>query len=224
MMMNAEISRVTRSKAAARQSYNRLSRWYDLLAGASERKFRLLGLRLLDAQPGERILEIGFGTGHALLALARSVGATGLVSGIDLSDGMHAIAGRRLERQGLAKQADLRVGDAASLPYADESFDALFMCFTLELFDTPEIGTVLAGCQRVLAADGRIAVVAMTLRGKTNLAQRLYAWAHEAIPNYADCRPIPLEDFLSANAFKPLEIERGSMWGLPIDAILGQKW
>jgi len=51
-------------------------------------------------------LEIGFGTGHCLVALARAVGPTGKVYGIDLSEGMIEIAQKNLEREGLAQRAD----------------------------------------------------------------------------------------------------------------------
>jgi hypothetical protein len=45
---------------------------------------------------------------------------------------------------------------SASLPYADRSFSALFICFTLELFDMPEILQVLGECNRMLKPGGRL--------------------------------------------------------------------
>jgi len=64
---------------------DRLSRWYDLLAEPLKRSFREAGLRKLAIRNGERVLEIGFGTGHALGNLARSAGSGGRVWGIDIS-------------------------------------------------------------------------------------------------------------------------------------------
>ena len=90
-----------RSKEAARASYNRLSRWYDAIAGSTEKKYRDWGLKKLSAQPSEKILEIGFGTGHCLVALANAVGPLGEVIGLDISDGMLAIAQERLRQDGL---------------------------------------------------------------------------------------------------------------------------
>jgi len=72
--LDQDISRVTRSKDEARRTYDRLSRRYDLLAAAGERRCREAGLRLLAVKEGERVLEIGCGTGQALTALARAVG------------------------------------------------------------------------------------------------------------------------------------------------------
>src|SRR5512147_2098615 len=99
--MDASIKRVNRSKEAARASYNRLSRWYDFVAGGTEEKYRDWGLEKLAAQPGEKILEIGFGTGHCLVSLAKAVGPAGHVLGLDISDGMLAIARQRLQQEGL---------------------------------------------------------------------------------------------------------------------------
>jgi ubiquinone/menaquinone biosynthesis C-methylase UbiE len=73
-MSHSEISRVTRTKEQAIASYDRLSRWYDWLSAGSERPLTELGLKKLNVNTGETVLEIGFGTGHALLALAACVG------------------------------------------------------------------------------------------------------------------------------------------------------
>src|SRR5215208_4631175 len=134
--METSVSRVNRSKEAARASYNRLSRWYDLIAGSTEKKYRDWGLEKLAAQPGENVLEIGFGTGHCLVALAKSVGPTGRVVGLDISDGMLAIARDRVGQEGLSGRVDLHLGDAAHLDFLEAgSLDGVFMSFTLELFD-----------------------------------------------------------------------------------------
>jgi len=65
------VAPVERSTAQARATYDRLAPWYDWVEAPFERRARAAGLRLLDARPGERILEIGVGSGHTLAALTR---------------------------------------------------------------------------------------------------------------------------------------------------------
>jgi ubiquinone/menaquinone biosynthesis C-methylase UbiE len=222
--MDATISRVTRSKEAARASYNRLSRWYDLIAGSTEKKYRDWGLEKLAARPAERILEIGFGTGHCLVSLSKAVGKAGHVIGLDISDGMLAIAQERLQQEGLQERADLHLGDATKLDFIESgSLDGIFMSFTLELFDNPEIPRVLQECQRVLKAGGRITVVSMTKTNPPGIAVRLYEWFHEHMPDYADCRPIFAREALEQSGFVIQDVNTSSMWGLPVQIVLGKK-
>ncbi|HET9913409.1 MAG TPA: class I SAM-dependent methyltransferase [Anaerolineales bacterium] len=222
--METSVKRVNRSKEAARASYNRLSRWYDLVAGSTEKKYRDWGLEKLSAQPGEKILEIGFGTGHCLVALAKAVGPTGRVIGLDISDGMLVIARERLQQEGLAEQTDLHVGDAVKLDFiASNSLNGVFMSFTLELFDNPEIPRVLQEIHRVLKPGGRLAVVSMTKTDPPGMAVRMYEWFHEHMPNYADCRPIFARLALEQSGFAILDVSVSSMWGLPVEIVLGKR-
>ncbi len=223
--METSNQRVNRSKEACRRSYNRLSRWYDLLAGSTEQKYRDLGLKTLSAQPGEKILEIGFGTGHCLASLARSVGPTGRVIGVDLSDGMVDVACKRLREKKLIDRVDLQLRDASNLDFLEaDSLDGIFMSFTLELFDTPEIPCVLKECWRVLKTEGRLAVVSMTKNDPPGVAVRLYEWFHEHLPDYADCRPIFVQRSIEQSGFTVEENSIASMWGLPVEILLARKF
>ncbi len=215
--------RVMRSKNVAKRSYDKLSRWYDMLAASSEWKYTQLALQMLAAREGEHILEIGFGTGNALLSLAKDVGDRGSVTGIDISEGMLRIAEQKLQKADLGARVKLDCGDGAHLPYDASEFDAVFMSFTLELFDTPEIPSVLGECRRVLRPEGRMAVVAMVKEERDNLAVKLYEWAHEALPNYVDCRPILLRSALESSGFSLKQISEHRMWGLPLEIALATK-
>ncbi|MCJ7624436.1 MAG: class I SAM-dependent methyltransferase, partial [Anaerolineaceae bacterium] len=217
------ISDVVRSKEDARISYNRMSKWYDQVAGSSERKFVEMGLHELGAQEGEKVLEIGFGTGNGILSLAGSVGATGKVCGIDISENMLSITQERVQKAGYEQNVTLKCGDAVHLPFQSGFFDAVFMSFALELFDTSEIPIVLKECRRVLKKDGRIGIVAMAKKRRDNLPVRLYEWAHKKLPKLADCRPIYASRLLEESDFNINRSIEKSMWGLPVEIIVAEK-
>jgi ubiquinone/menaquinone biosynthesis C-methylase UbiE len=217
------ISRVQRSKAEAKTAYDRMSRWYDMLAGSSERKFLRIGLEKLAVTEGEVVLEIGFGTGHGLVALAQSVGETGRAYGIDISEGMVQVARKNVTDAGLADRVELRLGDAAELPFKDTSFDGVLISFTLELFDTPEIPAVLQECRRVLKADGRLSVVAMSKKGRAGMVLRLYEWAHRQFPKYIDCRPIFVRKAVEEAGLQIADVTERTMWGLPVEIVTARK-
>jgi demethylmenaquinone methyltransferase/2-methoxy-6-polyprenyl-1,4-benzoquinol methylase len=137
---------------------------------------------------------------------------------------MLAVARQRLRQAGLDKRVDLKLGDATKLDFiSSHSLDGVFMSFTLELFDTPEIPYVLQECYRVLKTGGRLAVVSMTKTDPPNVAVRLYEWFHERMPDYADCRPIFARQALEQSGFAIKEFSLSSMWGLPVEIVLGTK-
>jgi len=216
-------SQVTRPREEARTSYDRLSRWYDLLAGRSERRCMEIGLRALDAREGEAVLEIGPGTGRALVTLAQAAGGAGRVCGLDLSAGMLRAAQARLDRAGVREQVRLVRGDARTLPFTANCFDVLFMSFALELFDAPEIPAVLRECRRVLRPGGRIGLVALKQEERPRPTVRLYEWAHRTFPRVVDCRPIRLQTLLEGAGFRVTNRIATAMWGLPVLSVIGEK-
>ncbi len=213
------IQRVFQTKAETKAYYNKISHVYDLLAEHSEGPMRRAGLEKFNAALGEKVAEIGCGTGHCLVSLAQSVGPNGKVHGFDLSERMLDVARDNLHKAGLADRVELSCGDAVKLPFPADSLDAIFMSFTLELFDTPEIPLVLAECKRVLRANGRIAVVGMSKEQGEGIVFHLYEWTHKHFPNLVDCRPIFVGKSLEAAGFRIESAERKMMW-VPVEVVL----
>jgi demethylmenaquinone methyltransferase/2-methoxy-6-polyprenyl-1,4-benzoquinol methylase len=208
------------SHLGARQNYDRLSRYYDSFSGG-ERCLSQNALELLALQPGENILEIGFGTGHALLEMAHTVGGHGRVEGIDLSPGMLAVANRRVQHAGLAGNISLQLGDATRLPFPEPRFQVAFMSFTLELFPTTEIPLVLAECRRVLAPGGRLGVV--SLAKKDTRMVTYYEWFHARYPRLVDCSPIHVRQVLEEAGFTVIQTLEKRLWGLPVEIVVAKK-
>ena len=214
---------VLRSKEQAKQTYNRISRYYDFLTVPFERKYTKMALSNLNIKTGESVLEIGFGTGHALYNIAELVGQDGKVYGIDISNKMKQIAQRRLEKAGLMKRVKLYCGDAAQLPYMDNTFNAVFMSFVLELFDTPEIPIVTNEIKRVLTPHGRLGIISMSKENGHSMLLRVYEWLHKKLPNYVDCRPIFLERVIKDSGLNITYQSKVRLLSLPLEIMIAEK-
>ena len=219
-MTNKEILRVYRTKEQAKRTYDKISRIYDLITGPIERKFRDMGLNQLDVKEGETVLEIGFGTGHCLEEIAKRVGENGKAYGIDISSGMLDITRKRMEKKRLADTVELYCGDAMSMPYEDNMFDVVFMSFTLELFDTPEIPAVLKEIKRVLKPKGRLGVVSMSKEDGESWLLKAYEWIHKNFPAMVDCRPIYVEKSIRDAGYSIKSREKIKLFGLPGEIVV----
>ncbi len=216
------VLRVFGSRAETKAFYDKIAKVYDLLAEHSEGPVRERGLAMLGAREGEKLLEIGCGTGHCLAALAKAVGRAGRVYGVDLSEEMVKHTRALAEREGVAERVEVRCGDATRLGLGDGSVDGVFMSFTLELFDTPEIPVVLGECRRVLRRGGRIVVVGMSKEDAHGAVFELYEWSHRHFPNLVDCRPIFVRRALEGAGFAVREAERMMMW-VPVEVVRGER-
>jgi len=200
-----------------------MSSFYSYMARVFEHKYAEMALELLAIKRGDSVLEIGFGPGHSLQHIARSSGNEGSAYGIDISSGMLEVTRRRLKKAGLMNRVSLCLGDATKLPYRGNIFDAVFLSFTLELFDTPEISTVLNEVNRVLKPKGRLGIVSMSRSYGEPLLLRLYEWAHKKWPKYLDCRPIYVEESVRDARFNILKTQAERLLGLPLEITIAAK-
>jgi ubiquinone/menaquinone biosynthesis C-methylase UbiE len=132
------------AQIAAAQVYD------DLFVPAEFQEWTMRVAAAARIAPGERVLDVACGTGVLAREVARRVGPTGSVVGIDRDPGMLAVAARH------STAIDWRQGDAGSLPFGDGTFDAVVCQFGLMFF--PDRPRALGEMWRVVAPGGRIAV------------------------------------------------------------------
>jgi len=216
-----EIKPVLRDKDAARKFYDRISRLYDLFIARLEKKYRRKGLKMLAIEDGDKILEVGFGTGDALVQMAERVGADGKIVGVDISPRMHEIARKKLRARGLEKRVELFCEDGAGFEYQNSYFTGVFICFTLELFTREDMRRIIGNCRQLLKPGGRICLVTIS-RGRTGPALKFYEKLHMSMPAVFDCRPIYPHELLLEGGFAITASEEMSMWGLPVEIVLAE--
>jgi ubiquinone/menaquinone biosynthesis C-methylase UbiE len=115
-------------------------------------------VELLDVQPDDHILEIGFGPGIAIEAVAKCA-VNGRAAGIDFSRTMVATAKKRNAKGVGAGQIDLRYGDAASLPFNDNTFEKAFSIHSIYFWSQPL--DVLREIHRVLKPSGMVIITVL---------------------------------------------------------------
>jgi ubiquinone/menaquinone biosynthesis C-methylase UbiE len=111
--------------------------------------------QILEPESGERVLEIGPGTGYYTLDLAEWVGPDGAVEIFDIQQEMLDHTMERARERGISNLHPT-LGDARSLPYDDDSFDAVAL--TTVLGEIPDQDAALREINRVLKPGGRLVV------------------------------------------------------------------
>jgi SAM-dependent methyltransferase len=136
----------------------------------------------LGPSSGDRILDVGCGTGQTSLALAARVGAHGSVVGVDISGLMLNVARRRADAAGLP-QVRFEEADAQSFPFEAGEFDGVFSRFGVMFFADPRAAFV--NIRRALKPGGRLAFVCWR-----SMAEN--PWMRPSVGNvFADLAPPP---------------------------------
>ena len=113
-------------------------------------------LGLLDVAEGDRVLDVGCGSGVVTREIARRVGPSGCAVGVDPSPALLAIARDLAEVEGLGNRVELHEGSALALPFADGAFDVAIAVTALS--HTPGAEGAIPEMARVVRPGGRIGV------------------------------------------------------------------
>jgi len=135
------------------RTYRLFSGSYDIVFGPVFHPGRKEAVRIVNDRPGQRILEVGVGTGLSLPYFR----ADSQVTGIDISEEMLAKARDRVERERLSQVAGLHVMDAEHLDFEDNSFDAVLALYVASVVPNP--AELAAEMRRVCIPGGTIVLV-----------------------------------------------------------------
>jgi len=131
--------------------YRRVAGIYDRLFEPVNRGLRVLGIRMLPPRAGMHVLDVGCGTG-AHLEVYKEAGCR--LHGIDTSPAMLEIARRRL-----GDDADLHLGDATDMPFADDAVDLAYSMLVLHEMDHDVRMATLGEMQRVVKHGGHLLLI-----------------------------------------------------------------
>lgn len=148
------------TKDQMRNLYRKRSAVYDLsanlyyLIGFRETKYRKMAVSALHLQPGDTVVEIGCGTGLNFQYLQASIGRTGRLIGVDLTDAMLEKAKERAERNGW-HNVELVQTDAATYSFPS-NVNGVISTFALTL--VPEYESVIEQAARAMTSKGRFVI------------------------------------------------------------------
>lgn len=134
--------------------YDQLNDWLSL---GQHRIWKQMAIKWSGAAPGTTCLDVCCGSGDLACLLARRVGSTGHVVGLDFAAALLAIAKQRADRSFPPLAIDWVEGDALSLPFADRQFDAITMGYGLR--NVTNILLSLKELHRVLKPGAKAAIL-----------------------------------------------------------------
>lgn len=180
--------------------YDKLAKVYDLTFGPTLHPGRLQAIKRMDIQPGERVLEVGVGTGINLSLYPKLCSVTG----IDFSDAMLEKARERIAKKSIRNVRLLQM-DAADLKFADDSFDIVYAPYLISV--VPDPVKVAREMRRVCRPGGRVIVLNHFLSPNPLLSrmERLISPMTIHIGFKAD---LDLPAFLAQADLKPQSIEK----------------
>jgi phosphatidylethanolamine/phosphatidyl-N-methylethanolamine N-methyltransferase len=189
--------------------YDKLAKVYDLTFGPTLHPGRIQAIQRMNIQPGERVLEVGVGTGINLSLYPKHCSVTG----IDFSGSMLEKARERAQRKGIRNMRLLQM-DAGDLKFADGSFDIVYAPYLISV--VPDPVKVAQEMHRVCRSGGRIIFLNHFLSPNAVLSriERLISPYTIHIGFKAD---LDLPAFLAQANLQPVSIEKVNvprLWSL----------
>jgi len=151
MQMNEKAEYVHSVFESIAKEYDKMN---NIISFGSHVMWRNYTMKQMKIQPGHTALDVACGTGDWTIALAKVVGSTGSVVGLDFSQNMLDVGAYKVANAGLGNTIDLVNEDAMNLPYEDNTFDFATIGFALR--NVPDVQKVLNEMARVVKPGGKV--------------------------------------------------------------------
>ena len=189
--------------------YEKLSKVYDVFFGPTLHPGRLVAIERMGIRPGDRILEVGVGTGINTSLYPRHCHVTG----VDLSSSMLEKARERVAREGL-RNARLLEMDAQNLTFADDSFEIVYAPYLISV--VPDPVQVAREMKRVCRPGGKI-IILNHFRSANPVMSRIERAISPFTVHVGFKSDLDLPAFLAQAGLEPVSIEkvnRPRIWSL----------
>jgi phosphatidylethanolamine/phosphatidyl-N-methylethanolamine N-methyltransferase len=180
--------------------YENIAWAYDYTFGPTLHAGRLQAIQRMKVNAGDRVLEVGVGTGINASLYPRDCHVTG----IDLSASMLEKARDRIARKGISNVRLLEM-DAANIKFADNSFDIVYAPYLISV--VPDPVSVVTEMRRVCRPGGRI-IILNHFRSANLLMSRVERLISPFTAHIGFKSDLDLPGFLTQAALKPVSIEK----------------
>lgn len=185
----------TVTSETVQKAYRRYARYYDLVFGLVFHPGRTTAIEHLHCKTGDRILEVGVGTGLSLPMYPEDV----RVVGIDLSADMLKRAQNKTATENLRQVEDLLQMDAQSMTFPDNSFDKVVAMYVASV--VPDVGQLMKEIQRVCKPGGEI-VFLNHFQNKNPMVRRFEALIQPLSRSLGFHPDFPMQEFLEKTGFQ----------------------
>lgn len=169
-------------KEQVEQMFDNISGNYDglnrVISFGIDVKWRKKVIELVKATSPDSVLDIATGTGD--LAISMTETNASRIVGLDISEGMLAVGRKKITEKGLSERIEMIQADSESLPFEDNTFDAITVAFGIRNFETLEKG--LAEILRVLKPKGLFVILETSVPTKFPFKQGYFFHTRVILP------------------------------------------
>jgi ubiquinone/menaquinone biosynthesis C-methylase UbiE len=205
------------SSSDARRFYDFFGERYDWFS-SYEARAKSAAMGCLDLRAGQRVLDVGLGTGKEHRAIQAAVAPQGTAFGLDLSARMLAVAYKRTH-------SPLCQADGGNLPFARDSFERLYCTYVLDLVAHPDLAVWMGEFRRVLRPGGRLVTVSLTegVDFPSRAFVKVWKLAYALSPvTCGGCRPLQMSELARQAGFERVERQVVVQLGIPSEVIVAE--